>query len=112
MMYRGDDRTFTITVTVDGAVFNLTGCAVRFTMKQHITDTEAYLSLSVGNGITLTTPASGILTVAIPAAATQGVGTDTMFYWDLQITDTNGKVRTAPEPSPGTLFVKSDVTRT
>lgn len=113
-MFRGDDRVYTMTVTVDDVVFDLTGCSVKFTAKRHMADqdSDAIIALSTATGgVVLTTPASGILTVTIPANATASLVEDTALYWDLQITDTGGRKRTIPEPTPGKLMVRSDVTR-
>lgn len=114
-MWRGDDRTYTMTATIGGSPLNLTGAAMRFTAKLAVEDADAAAiigPLTVGSGITITDAPNGVFTVAIPAAETIGLTEETSTLWDVEIT-ISGVKRTVPEvngkPKKGTLKIRMDV---
>lgn len=111
-MKRGDTVSLTVTVTQNGSPFNLTGCAMRMTAKWNYTDADgsAVFTRTVGSGIVLTTPLSGIATVTIAPANTSSLPayTNNLFY-DIQVTDTGSNVYTVQN---GILTVDPDVSIT
>jgi len=122
-MYRGDDRTFTLTVRFDGAVADLsTADEIRFTAKRRLSDAEAeaVVACVLFDGVELTTDGTdGKVDVTIRAADTASQGAGTVLLWDLEVTRTlasgiEPSVRTWPEddsgiPSPGKLVLVGDV---
>jgi hypothetical protein len=116
VMYRGDDRTFTFTLTADGAALDLTYAAIVFTAKRLPADADPVLSYSVGTGVTVTDPTGGVCTVSLSAVdtASLSITRDLRLVWDLQVT-IDAVVRTFPEPSTflrkwGSLVIQRDVT--
>lgn len=99
-MYRGDDRTLTITASE-----TLTGSEIRFTAKAHKRDTDAVISKSTTDGITIGDPAT-TADITIDAADTEGLEPVALF-WDIEVTDGTGKVRTV---AVGRLAVMADIT--
>lgn len=110
-MYRGDDRDFTVTLTEDGSPMDLTGADVRFTAKEHLRDDDedAVVVATVGDGIVVDDPTSGVLVVSVDAEDTDGLGTVTRFLrYDVQVTR-GGSTRTVVA---GRLYIDADVSRT
>jgi hypothetical protein len=112
---RGDDRKIDFTVELDGVAQNITGWSVRFTGRltkpgpEIVSDADAVMAYSVGSGITLTTPASGILRVQIDGEDTYGLPVaDTVLFCDLQGVDGSGNVGTL---TTGKITVKAEITR-
>lgn len=67
--YKGSDRNFVVTWAQGGSPLNLTGATVTVNFKIKATDTASVLTKSTGNGgVTLTTPASGIMTINMDEA--------------------------------------------
>jgi hypothetical protein len=101
-MYRGDDRTLTVTATE-----SLATAEVRWTARwSRHHDAEAVIeksSLGVDPSITI---AESVATVAIDAADTEDLLPGPL-YWDVEITDDLGKVRTV---AVGRLRLLPDVT--
>ena len=64
---KGEDKVWT--VTLDGNP-NITGWAITFVLKKRLGDSSALITKTVGSGIVLTTPTTGIFTVTIAAADT------------------------------------------
>jgi hypothetical protein len=92
-MYQGDTKSLVFTVTDDaGAPKNITGALVRWVLQRWPTDTTPVLDKNVGAGITLTTPLSGILTVALAPADTLTLEGD--YVHELEVTDTSTNVST------------------
>lgn len=109
---RGDTLKWTFTLGVD-----VTGWTPKWTAKAidgwaSAVDGSAVLSATTGAGLTLTTPASGVIDLVITGAATSAL-LPGMYVWDLQLTKA-AEVRTVRfDGSPyGTLEVEADVTRT
>ena len=101
-IYRGDDRALLITSSVD-----LTGSEVWFTVKRkrQDADVDAVIAKSTDQGDI--TVAGFQATVTIDAADTQDLD-PVALYWDVQIVDGDGKVRTV---ATGRLAVLADITR-
>lgn len=100
-MYRGDDRTLTVT-----ADESLEGSVVRFTAKwSRHRDAEAIIAKSseVDGEIAID---DAVATVTIDAADTDDLLPGPL-YWDVEITDALAKVRTV---AVGQLLIRSDVT--
>jgi len=120
VMYRGDTRSFQLTMAEDGAPLDLTGATLRFTGKRKIgdDDADAVVSVATGSGIVVTDAVNGEIRVTIPSDQTEALTKETVLLWDVQIVFLDGSVRTIPEPvvgdesTLGTLTIKLDVTRT
>jgi hypothetical protein len=99
-MYRGDDRTFVLTLTADGAPMDLSAATIRFTARRRITD-EPLIELTLGTGIALVTDGTdGQIALSIARAVTEPFEGRVDFVWDLEITS-GDVVRTWPESSAG-----------
>lgn len=112
-MYRGDDRTFAMTATLNGAPLNITGATIKFTARRD-PGSAAVISKQTGSGITITDGPNGAFSVTIAAADTSGFTVDEGLIWDVEIT-IGGARRTVPEsaagiPTYGKLKVKLDLT--
>lgn len=87
---RNTDRNFKLTVTKDGAPVDVTGWAVRFTVKAKADDTDAQ---ALVNKIisTIPTPAAGIINLTIDAEDTidKPVG---VYPCDFKIKNGDGKL--------------------
>ena len=79
----GDDRTLRFTIYADttGAAQDITGWTIQFKMAATVGGAAV-----VTKSATLTTPASGICSVALLAADTSGLTSGTYFY-ELKRTD-------------------------
>ncbi len=107
---RGDTINLRVPVVdQDGAPVDITGAAVRMTVKRNLSDADlsALITRTVGDGVTLTTPEAGIADVTITATQTATL-TPAKYYWDVQVT-LSGTVSTVAE---GYLDVRSDVSIT
>lgn len=94
--FRGADKNFRFTVLDDdGVAVDITGWAVEWVVRKHKGDQgTALLSKTAGSGIILTTPASGILTVAVADTDTDGIPAGT-YYYTLWRTDAGVEVELA-----------------
>lgn len=63
-----------------GSAVNLSGYTAFLEIKNTKQDADALISLAVGTGITLTTPASGILDIAMTAVQTAALDFDRAVY--------------------------------
>lgn len=138
-MYRGDDRTWSMTATGDGSAIDLTDASLRFTARETIGG-DAVIALSSADGdITVTDEAAGEFDLTIPAADTASLVIPTTAYaayryypwyayfgrtrepntylrllWDIEIVDAATNKRTWPEdangrPRLGVLLISADV---
>lgn len=112
VMYRGDDRSFTITTQ---GLPDLTGATIKFTAKLKVTDpdTSAVIALVTPTEVEIISPTA--FRVNIPAALTDALLKETTLVWDTQIVIAN-ETRTLPDASLnastlGTLLIRMDVTR-
>lgn len=120
VMYRGDDRSWEVTLTVDGEPVDLTGADITFTAREALDDEEPVLVLTSNDGdITIdpdqTTDGKGKLVLAIGAEATEDLERGTTLLCDFEVTDLEGLKRTWPEAVYGQstlirLRIKGDVT--
>jgi hypothetical protein len=112
-MTRGDNATLTLTVTQNGAAFNLTGCSIRMVAKRAYSDADgsAVFVRTVGSGITITDATNGIASITIAPNNTSGLprGYRTILVYDVQVTTGTGSVFTVID---GELVVKPDVAET
>lgn len=111
-MKRGDTLSFTLTVTQSGAAYNLTGASIRMTAKWAYGDADnaAVFTRTIGSGITVASPATGIATVALTAANTSSLPANPVqLVYDIQVTDSSGNIFTVVD---GLLTVTPDVSIT
>lgn len=111
--YSGDDFTLLIeivTVANDGTetAVNFTGSTARMQLKARATDATNLLQLTSSPAAGLSFPALGELKIELTAVQTGVTLPEAALFYDLQITDSLGKVRTY---FTGSFSVKSDVTR-
>jgi hypothetical protein len=104
---KGDTKPYTITVkNSTGTAFNLTGYTIKFSVKNHVDDTDAAAIISASGVITL--PATGgIFTINLTATQTNVAAGD--YIYDIQIDNGSTVVKTIAK---GTFRVLPDVTRT
>lgn len=112
VMYRGDDRSFTISTS---GLPDLTGATIKFTAKRKTTDLDADAVISLVTPTEVEIISASAFRVNIPAADTDGLTKETLLYWDTQIV-ISGDVRTLPDAALadstlGTLLIRMDVTR-
>lgn len=112
-MYRGDDRVFTMTATINGAPLNITGATIKWTARRTPEEAAVISKQTGGSGVAITDGPNGVFTVTIASADTTGFLVDESLIWDAEIT-IGGAKRTVPEdangkPKYGTLKVKLDV---
>lgn len=100
-MYRGDDRELTITASED-----LSDTTVEFTARRYLSDTTAAFVKSTADGSI--TVSGTTATVTIDAADTVDEEPDRPLFWDVQVTDGDGKIHTV---AAGRLALLEDVTR-
>ena len=102
-IYRGDDRTLTITASA-----SLTDSEVTFTAKRskRDADEDAVIQKTTGAGVEIGDPDT-TAEVTIDAADTMDLE-PVALYWDVQVVDGTGSVRTV---AAGRLVIKADVTR-
>ena len=108
IIFRGNTVSLSVTVTASGSVYNLTGCSLTFTAKIKYTDTSAVFQKTIGNGITVTTPTSGLVTIVISPSDTLSLSNaKQMLVYDLEAVDGSGNVYTL---ASGNLIVYPKVT--
>jgi len=123
VMYRGDDRTFTFTLTAEDDPIDLTGASVVFTGR-HSTDFDEEtpaLTLSSDDGDIVIADQTdgyllGMLDLHIPAAATVDLESNITLLCDFEVTDAYGLVRTWPDATYNDsalirLRIRGDATR-
>jgi hypothetical protein len=97
-----------------GAVFDLTGCTVRFTLKERRdrsgSNTRALAAYTWidgpgGAGINVTDKTHGVLTVTVPASVTATARRGLPYAYDVVVTSSTGKPKTMVvvefTPDPG-----------
>jgi hypothetical protein len=103
---RGDTFIHRIAVkNTDESVKDITGATVRYTIRQHQYAGTQVLQKTVGSGITLTTPLSGVLEVTLTIVETAALSPNTSYVYDCEVT-LAGQVQTV---QTGTLTVVGDV---
>jgi len=107
-VYRGLTAKFLLTVTQDGAKYNLTGATIFFTVKCDL-GADNKLQKKTGSGITLAAdPRDGTATIVLSADDTQSL--DAGAYVFDAVVQTAGGERFLVA-GPGTLTVKQSATR-
>jgi hypothetical protein len=109
-IYRGRDVSLDIAVTLDSDPYDLTSCSLWFTAKEAYTDddVDAVFQKEIGSGITVTSAASGLATIAIEPSDTSGLSAvKTVLFWDIKLETDAGKFYTLNE---GKLIINPDVT--
>ena len=102
-IWSGDYKTITVTINdEDGVAQDITDFTATYVIANHVGDT-AIITKEVGDGIVLTTPGSGILTITIDAEDTATLSG--IMYHELEITDTSSKAATA---FVGALTIKAE----
>lgn len=107
-MKRGDDRTITLTLTDgNGNALDLTGASLWFYVYK-ADGSATVITKTVGSGITVATPASGIATVAISNANTASLlaaDLNVNLPFEVQYKSAGGSIATVAE---GFLYVSTD----
>jgi hypothetical protein len=111
---RGDTVVLTLTVTQNGAVYNLTGSTVRMVAKRNPADLDAAATFnksSPSTGIALTDAANGIATITLSPSDTTGLptGYKWILFYDVQVTTAGGAIFTVID---GEILVKPSITET
>lgn len=97
IVYQGDALSFTITVKDSiGAAVNLTGYTAKAQLKTSYSDGSPIAFVT-----TITTPASGVVSVYLAPATTTALIPGSAYIYDFQLTAPGGDVRT---------YLKGDVT--
>lgn len=111
---RGDSTTIAIAAKKrDGVTPQpLTGMTLRFTAKAHREDGDGSAVISKwspSGGITIDDAILGLATVTLAPSDTSGFTGPRTLYWDVQMSDGAGSVKTLAD---GLLYVLPDITRT
>lgn len=103
-VFRGDDKSFKVTITEDGAAKDITGWTVFFTAKKKLSDTDA--EAIIQKDITShTDAANGITHIILDQDDTdQAIGT---YKCDIQVLDDSSKIQTYKVL---TFIIEQDVT--
>lgn len=100
-MTRGDTRTFTVTMSDNaGDPYDLTDAEVAFTV-------DDLFDKSVGDGIAVADPESGVAVITVTSADTEDASDYRRAYrYDVQVTLSDGSVKT---PIRGLFVLTPDV---
>lgn len=86
-LIRGDTFIHRITVkNSDETVKDITGATVRYTLREQWYGGTQILQKTVGSGIQLTTPVSGVLDVTIPDTETDDLLPGIRYVYDCEVT--------------------------
>lgn len=109
-VFRGDTFELTLPVTLNGAVYDITGCTLFFTVKNSINDldTAALSQKKTGTGITHTSPTSGIANLVVPSTETELWPLNKALPYDVQLKTTANEIFTI---ETGFITVRPEVTR-
>lgn len=102
---RGDTIVLRATVTRSSSALDITGCTAKFTARRY-SGSDILIQKTTSNGIALTTPASGILTVTIEPQDTASFTEDLILAAEIELTETDGRVTTVAR---GKLMVVEDL---
>jgi hypothetical protein len=94
---RGDTRTFTHTITRSAVAVDLTGATLSFMVKTdaYQADVDAVITKTIGSGIVVSAPATGVAVTTVLPANTSGLAAGRLDYiWELVMTEANGVVTT------------------
>lgn len=103
--YVGSRALQVTVVDPDGSATDLTGIDLTFLVKQGLddADADAVITKTVGTGITVAAPLTGMATIDLSEADTADRAG--MFPWELQGVDANGRVTLAS----GSLYISPDL---
>ena len=87
-----------------GAAIDLTGASVQIQFRYRCKTGTVLKDVSIGTGITVTTPTNGIITLDAFTPITWEVDT---YYYDVQITFSDGRIKTYVQ---GTVKILQDTT--
>ena len=105
-MYRGNTMVFDFAITLGGNPVDLTGAGLWFTAKTSPAATTVVFQKTLGGGITVTDPASGIGLIQLAPGDTSGLASRLVqLYFDLEV-ELAGAVSTV---AAGRLVVDPDV---
>lgn len=109
-VYRGDTFNLTLPVTLNGAVYDITGSTLFFTVKNKVSDLDAaaLTQKKTGQGITHTSPSSGIAVLAVPSTETDVWPTNKALPYDVQLKTTANEIFTL---ETGFITVLPEITR-
>mgnify|MGYP001559151543 CR=1 FL=1 len=103
---RGDTVIHRISVkNTDETVKDITGATVRYTIRTPRYTGTQVLQKTVGNGVVLTTPLSGILDVTLSGVETAALIPDTRYVYDCEII-LSGQISTVQE---GMITIVGDI---
>ena len=108
--FRGDSLPIGLTVTVAGAVVDLTHAQLFFTLKQSASDPDSAALVkkdSNTGGITITDAPNGVALVNLIPDDTATLPLEQPLVADVQLIDGNGNLFTV---ASGTLVVHQDIT--
>ena len=109
---RGDLETYTLTLKdAAGAALDLTGASLWFTVKRGISDADAsaVFQKTLGTGIVVAAPLTGVAVITVLAANTAALGDAAVtLLYDVQVKLADGSTKT---PLSGEFRVTPDVTR-
>ena len=95
---------FTHSDSVTSNPIDLTGATIRVQFRYRKKTGTTVKDMAIGTGVTVTTPANGIVTIDAFEPITFEVDT---YYYDIEITFSTGKIKTYVQ---GTFKVLQDVT--
>lgn len=109
---RGDTVRLPVAVTrpAGGAVVDLSGCSLRFTVKRKRkdADADAIMVKTIGDGILISDAPAGLAVILIDPEDTDTFTKARTFQCDLQLVEPDDTITTVAD---GTLTVTLDVTR-
>ena len=98
-IYQGDTTKLRVSVVdSDDAVFNLTGCTIRWWFSKqtasnpYVFSKTALITKSIGSGITVISAIAGTLTIDLASIDTRTLKGD--FYHELEVVDSLGQIQT------------------
>lgn len=110
-IYRGDNKTWTLTFTDGGVPVNLTGQTIFFTVKKqnvYVDSASDTTDALISKTITAhTNPSGGISALALVPADTSSLA-PTSYRYDMQLKDGSGSILTF---ITGNFVILADVTR-
>ena len=108
-MIRGDAQAWDFAIVMpNGQPQTLVGATLRFTTRARLDDAAPAFTRTVGTGITVTDALGGLITVRLAPTNTSTLVRPTTYYWDLEVTDGGGNIKTVAD---GTLEVRLDVSQ-
>jgi len=109
VLHAGDDYDYQFTFLQGGVAMDLTGSKVWLTVKRQDTDLDADALLQLDSetgGITLTTPASGVITVHFASGETDDL--EGVWNYDIQVKTVADKIITVAR---GKIEFLANITR-